>query len=58
MQALMFTSLKVELKWLRSLSTPDILAPLAQEPEKLPHYSVFVSPFTDHETFVVEQTTT
>lgn len=29
MQAPMFTSLKVELKWLRSLSTPDILAPLA-----------------------------
>lgn len=28
------------------------------EPEKLPHDSVFISPFTDHETFVVEQTTT
>lgn len=46
-QALIFTSLKVELKWLRSFSTPGILASLAYAPEKLPGYTVFVSLFTD-----------
>lgn len=55
MQALMFP-LKVELKWLRNFSAPDLLTSLASEPEKLPCYTVFISLFTNHETFIVKQT--
>lgn len=55
-RTLIFTSLKVELKWPRSFSTPSILAVLASEPEKLPCSTVTITLLTDHETVVVEQT--
>lgn len=49
-RALIFTSLKVKLKWPRSFSTPSILAVLASEPEKLPCATIPITLLPDQET--------